>query len=218
MSHVLYYLYLLRMRCAASVLGFYAPAVRCGSCHMVASSLGVWPCRLKYDWALILRVICHPVARLPVFSYFEMAHSSHLWGRFIPLRCDAFRHRSILLSGYVLLDPVFASFALVMVVPVNLCPLLFFAICDYSVITGGLIFRCRVLTFILLYHFCCGLTCSDCHTFGIILFSLCLSVHVCYLSGRARLFSVSRLMTDILYTSPSCFTMTFVIADCITVV
>ena len=137
------------MRCAASVLGFYTTAVRFGSCHMVASSLGVWPCWHKYDWALILRVICHPVARLPDFRCFEMARSSHLRGCFIPLRCDAFRHRSILLSWYVLLDPVFASFALVKVVPVNLCPLLFFAICDYLVITVGLIFRCRVLAFIL---------------------------------------------------------------------
>ena len=40
------------------------------------------------------------------------------------------------MSWYVLLDLVFASFALVKVVPVNLCPLLLFAICDYLVITG----------------------------------------------------------------------------------
>ena len=120
------------MRCAASVLGFYTPAVRFGSCHMVASSLGVWPCRLKYDLALILRVICHPVVSLPDFRCFEMARSSHLRGCFIALRCDAFRHRSILLSRYVLLDPVFASFALVKVVPVNLCPLLLFAVCDQT--------------------------------------------------------------------------------------
>ena len=111
--------------------------------------LGVWPCRLKYDWALILRLICHPVASLYDFRCFAMACSSHLQGCFIPLRCAAFRHRSILLSWYVLLDPVFASFALVKVVPVNLCPLLLFAICDYLVITGGLISRCRALTFIL---------------------------------------------------------------------
>ena len=110
------------------LLGFYAPAVRFGSCHMMVSSLGVWPCRLKYDWALILRLIYHPVAGLPDFGCFEMARSSHLWGCFIPLRCDAFRHRSIVLSWYVLLDPVFASFALVKVVPVNLCPILLFAI------------------------------------------------------------------------------------------
>ena len=53
--------------------------------------LGVWPCRLKYDWALILRVICHPVASLPDFRCFEMACSSHLWGCFIPLRCECFQ-------------------------------------------------------------------------------------------------------------------------------
>ena len=130
------------MRCAVSVLGFYTPAVCFGSCHMVSSSLGVWPCRHKYDWALILGVICHPVASLPDFRCFEMTP--------VPIfRCDAFRHRSILLSWYVLLDPVFASSALVKVVPNNLCPLLLFAICDYLVITGDLFSRCRVLTFIL---------------------------------------------------------------------
>ena len=48
---------------------------------------------------------------------------------------------------YDLLDPVFASFALVKVVPVNLCLLLLFDMCDYLVITGGLISRCRALTF-----------------------------------------------------------------------
>ena len=57
-----------------------------GSCHMVASSLGIWPCRLKYDWALILRVICHLVAGLPDYRCFAMAHCSHLRGFFIPLR------------------------------------------------------------------------------------------------------------------------------------
>ena len=147
MSHVLDWLYLLRMRCAVSVLGFYAPAVHFGSCHIVASSLGVWPSWLKYDWTLIQRVIGHPVTGLPDYRCFVMARGSHLRGFFIPLQCDAFRHRSLLLSWCDLLDPVFASFALVKVVPVNLCPLLLFDMCDYLVITGGLISRCRVLTF-----------------------------------------------------------------------
>ena len=134
------------MWCTAFVLGFYAPAVSFGSCHIVASSLGVWPCWLKYDWAVIQRAICHPVAGLPDYRCFAMASSSHLRVFFIPLRCDAFRHRSILLSWYDLLDPVFASFDVVKVVPVNLCPLLLFNMCDYLVITG-LISRCRVLIF-----------------------------------------------------------------------
>ena len=68
-----------------------------------AGSLGGWPCWLKYDW-----VICHPVVRLPDLRCFEMARCSHLRGCFILLWCDAFRHRSILLSWYVLLDPVLA--------------------------------------------------------------------------------------------------------------
>ena len=135
--------------CGAPCLlsGFYAPSVRFGSCHIVASSLVVRPCRLKYDWTLIQRVICHPVAGLPDYRCFTLAWCSHLWGFFIPLRCDGFSHGSILSSWYDLLDPFFASFALVKMVPVNLCPLLIFDMCDYLVITGGMISRCRVLTF-----------------------------------------------------------------------
>ena len=67
-------------------------------------------------------------------------------GVFHPSSSDAFRHSSILLS-YVLLDPVFASFALVKAVPVTLCSLLLFAICDYLVITGGLDFPMLGLDF-----------------------------------------------------------------------
>ena len=138
-------------------------------------------------------------------------------GVFHPSSSDAFRHRSILLSWYVLLDPVFASFALVKVVPVTLCSLLLFAICDYLVITGGLDFPMLGLDF---YSFVTLLLRLDVlrlpHFRHYSL--LCLSVHVCYLLGRARFFSVSRLMIDILLTSPSCLTMTFVIADRITVV
>ena len=97
---------------------------------MVASSLEVRPCRLKYVWNLIMRVICHPVAGLPDYRCFAMACCSHLRGFFIPLRCVGFRHRSILSSWYDLLVSIFASFALVKVVPVNLCPLLLFDMCD----------------------------------------------------------------------------------------
>ena len=138
---------LLWMLCAASVLAFYALSVRFGSCHVVASSLEVQPCWLKYDWTLIPRVICHPVAGLPDYRCFAMARCSHLQGFFIPFRCYGFRHRSILSSWYDLLGPVFTSFALVKVVPVNLCPVPLFDMCDYLVITGGMISRCQVLTF-----------------------------------------------------------------------
>ena len=44
-------------------------------------------------------------------------------GLFLPLRCDGDSHRSILWSWDDLLDHVFASFALIKVVPIILCPL-----------------------------------------------------------------------------------------------
>ena len=149
------------MRCATSVLGFYAPAVRFGSCHIVASSLRVWSCQLKYDWTLIQRVVCHPVAGLPDYRCFAMAPQFPSLGIFHPssMRCFQTQVQSFVMDD--LLVPVFASFALVKVVPVNLCPLLLFDMCDYLVITGGLISRCRVfvthllrLDVLRLSHFC----------------------------------------------------------------
>ena len=81
------------------------------------------------------------------------------------------------------------------------------------VITRDMVSRCRVLTsahlvtlllrldVLLLSHF-------------ILFFSLCFNLHVCCLSGSARSFGVSHLMIDSLLMSPSCFTVTFVVAEC----
>ena len=105
------------------------------------------------------------------------------------------------MSWYVLLDPVFASFALVSVVSVNLCPLPLFAICDYLVITLGLDFPMSGLDFYSFITLVLRLFVLRLPHFGIILFSLCLSMHLCYLLGSARVFSVSRLMIDFIYVS-----------------
>ena len=71
---------LLRMRCSTSVLGFYDPSVRYGTCSFVASSFSVLTYLLKYDWTLIQRVIYRSVAVRPGYRCCTMALGSHLLG------------------------------------------------------------------------------------------------------------------------------------------
>ena len=94
MLHVLDWLSLLRMRCAASVSGFGDPSICFDSCCIVASSLGVQAYLFKYDWTLIPRVICCSVAGLPDYKFLRWLSVPIFRG----FSYDVFWHRSFLSS------------------------------------------------------------------------------------------------------------------------
>ena len=115
--------------------GLVIPPFCFDSCRIVASSLGVQTYRVKYDWTLIPRVLCHFVAGLLVYEFLRWP-SIPIFRGFSYCFDVMFSDSSPFFRCGRFMDPVFASFTLVMLVAITLCPLLF-DMCVYLLFTRG---------------------------------------------------------------------------------